>query len=328
MRDSRVAVLTEGPSHSDADWAWALVLGANRVSRGVTDPTAPASYAIDPAGALKACDGSCPAPVLVWRPETGWFVRGRLSGPAQALLDLYLPLCRSPCVERLVIGHLGQSLDGCIATDTGDACFVTGKENIVHLHRMRALSDAVIVGAETVSADDPRLTTRLVPGDNPARVVLDPRRRLHTRYGLFCDDAAPTLLFCCQTRAQTPDARHGRARVIGVTCHDGRLDLDEVLQRLADLGYRSSFIEGGGVTVSAFAQAGLLDRLQIAVAPVVIGRGRPGLQLPRATTMGECLRPRHRIFRMGDDMLFDCEPAVDGRDGGSGESARGIERVL
>jgi riboflavin biosynthesis pyrimidine reductase len=63
------------------------------------------------------------------------------------------------------------------------------------------------------------------------------------------------------------------------------------------------------VTVSAFVQARLLDRLQIAVAPLVIGNGRPGLQLPPTVRMGDCLRPRHRTFRMGDDILFDCEPA-------------------
>ena len=79
--------------------------------------------------------------------------------------------------------YVASSLDGFIATPGGDSRFVTGPDNILHLHRMRALSDAVVVGAQTVAADDPRLTTRMVPGDSPVRVVLDPRRRLSARLG-------------------------------------------------------------------------------------------------------------------------------------------------
>jgi riboflavin biosynthesis pyrimidine reductase len=67
------------------------------------------------------------------------------------------------------------------------------------------------------------------------------------------------------------------------------------------------FIEGGGVTVSAFLEANLLDRLQIAVAPVLIGDGRPAIRLPAHTHLRDCRRPAYRVFRMGGDVLFDCE---------------------
>jgi riboflavin-specific deaminase-like protein len=175
---------------------------------------------------------------------------------------------------------------------------------------MRALSDAIIVGAETIAADDPRLTTRLVTGENPVRVVLDPRRRLHSEYEVFKDGAAPTLLICAQEHMHGNLERHGQAEVLGVASKGGRLDLAAVLGRLWERGLFVSFVEGGGVTVSAFAQSRLLDRLQITVAPLVIGNGRPGLQLPPTANMGDCFRPRHRIFRMGGDILFDCETAL------------------
>ena len=87
----------------------------------------------------------------------------------------------------------------------------------------------------------------------------------------------------------------------------GRLCLHAVLQELHRRGLRRVFIEGGGVTVSAFLREGLLDRLQVAVAPVIIGDGRRGLQLPPAAGMGDCRRPRCRVFSMGTDVLFDCE---------------------
>ena len=71
---------------------------------------------------------------------------------------------------------------------------------------------------------------------------------------------------------------------------------------------------------------GQLDRLQIAVAPVVIGDGRPGLQLPPSPSMGECLRPRHRVFRMGEDILFDCEPMP--KAAREEAAAAGVERLV
>jgi riboflavin biosynthesis pyrimidine reductase len=114
--------------------------------------------------------------------------------------------------------------------------------------------------------------------------------------------------------------------VLGVPRRDGHLDLAHLLRRLRERGLQTAFVEGGGVTVSAFLQAGLLDRLQIAVAPVVIGDGRPGLQLPPSPSMGECLRPRHRVFRMGEDILFDCEPMP--KAAREEAAAAGVERLV
>jgi riboflavin-specific deaminase-like protein len=244
------------------------------------------------------------------------------------MLDLYLPICRAGAVEPLAVGHLGQSLDGFIATNAGDSCWVTGRENILHLHRMRALSDAVLVGAETVASDDPRLTTRLVPGPSPVRVVMDPRRRLPAGLKVFEDGEAPTLLLCAADRVAAAGDRHGQAEVVGVPLGPatGRLDLGALIEVLRGRGLGSLFIEGGGVTVSAFLRAGLLDRLQVAVAPVLVGEGRRGVRLPPAGSMRACLRPRCRLFRMGGDVLFDCEPA---REAGSeaDDAGPGLVRI-
>ena len=90
---------------------------------------------------------------LTWSPETGWTVRFPATDPRTAFFDLYLPLVNASPARPITVGHLGQSLDGFIATPSGDSQFVTGEENLVHLHRMRALCDAVVVGAGTVAAD-------------------------------------------------------------------------------------------------------------------------------------------------------------------------------
>ncbi|TVQ86734.1 MAG: RibD family protein [Chromatiaceae bacterium] len=260
-------------------------------------------------------------------PTVGWRSADRLPPPLRDFLDLYLPFCRLAAHAPLLVGHLGQSLDGCIATRAGESCFVTGPANITHLHRMRALADAVLVGAGTVAHDDPRLTTRLVPGPCPVRVVLDPRGRLGRHHRLFTDGAAPTLLVRASTDADGHAAGPGPAGVNGPTDQveilpaaltaDGAIDLPWLLACLQRRGLRRLFIEGGGVTVSAFLAQGLLTRLQIAVAPLIIGQGRPGVSLPPPPDLARALRPACRVYRMGDDMLYDLELTAGAAHGGT-----------
>jgi riboflavin-specific deaminase-like protein len=225
--------------------------------------------------------------------------------PRHDLLQLYLPLCSAHAGQPVTVGHLGQSLDGFIATATGDSCFVTGPANILHLHRLRAICDAVIVGACTVVADNPRLTTRLASGDNPLRVVLDPRRRLDGTQTLFRDGAAPTLRVSLRSDL-APLAGEAGLQELVVGGSATELDLRDLLQQLWARGCRRVLVEGGGITVSRFLQSGLLDRLQLAVAPLLIGSGRPALCLPGTATLADCLRIAPRVFRMGDDILYDC----------------------
>jgi len=231
--------------------------------------------------------------------------------PADPLIpffSLYRRLCDP--VERgsRVLGHLGQSIDGYIATASGDSDFVNDQENIRHLHRLRALHDAVIVGAGTIAADNPQLTTRRVPGPNPVRVVLDPQRRLPETSQVFTDGVAQTLLVVAE--ADGGSTTHSQAEVVVVPTKDGLFNLAQVVECLADRGWRKLFVEGGGTTVSRFFDAGLLDRLQIAVAPVLMGRGKPGLRLAPKDRLDDCPRPKHRVFAMGHDILFDCDLAA------------------
>ncbi|HSO84073.1 RibD family protein [Thiocapsa sp.] len=312
---------SDSPPHrhdTGAARAWSLILSAARLARN-------AAWSLDHPLALRADPDGRVSPVdparrsradLVWLPHSGWRPGERTidhsedprgDEHARALFDLYLPLCRPHPGPVEVIAHLGQSIDGYIATADGDARFVTGEANIRHLHRMRALSDAVLVGAETVAADDPRLTTRLVPGPHAVRVVLDPRRRLSPARHLFNDGESATLLCCDRARIRPGEQHHGQAELIGVPAVSDGLDLGALLGGLAERGLRRIFIEGGGTTVSRFLQAGLLSRLQIAVAPLVIGSGRPGVRLPPTERLADALRPATRIFRMGEDVLFDFE---------------------
>ncbi|HEV7371078.1 RibD family protein [Arenibaculum sp.] len=226
---------------------------------------------------------------------------------AAALCELYLPLVAAAAGRNYVVAHLGQSLDGRIATSCGASKWVTGDEDVVHNHRMRALSDAVLVGAGTVRHDDPLLTVRRCLGDSPVRVVLDTERRLGPDYAVFAGDpgAPPTLLVCAHDRCR-PGERLGAAEVVGVARAGSGLDLAAVLAALDERGLRFIFVEGGGITVSRFLEAGRLDRLQVTVAPLILGSGRPGLMLPEVATVDLGLRPRTRRFLLGPDVLFDC----------------------
>lgn len=289
------------PQRHEADPVWPALLAARRAARGGVRPGA--WFAIGAGDALAPVDAADPSAVIGWR-EEGWTVRPSAPGGADPRLALYLPVCGAHAGRRIVVAHLGQSLDGFIATRAGESRFVTGEQNIVHLHRLRALCDAVVVGADTVATDDPRLTTRLVPGPSPVRVVLDPRRRVPPARAVFTDAAAPTLLVVDAARVRAGE-RVGKAELVGVPARDGRLDLPALLDALAARGCHAVFVEGGGATVSAFLAAGALDRLQLAIAPMLIGSGRPGVQIGPTARLADALRPPHRIYRMGEDVLYD-----------------------
>jgi diaminohydroxyphosphoribosylaminopyrimidine deaminase / 5-amino-6-(5-phosphoribosylamino)uracil reductase len=166
------------------------------------------------------------------------------------------------------------------------------------------LVDAVIVGAGTVERDDPRLTVRKVEGRNPVRVVLDPEGRLRADHRLFVDGAARTLIV---GRAESPPPGKG-VEVVDLPVVPGEgFEPAAVLRALKARGLRRVLVEGGGITVSRFLEAGALHRLHIAVAPLLIGSGRPALTLSPITKLENALRPRCRHFRLGEDVLFDLE---------------------
>jgi riboflavin-specific deaminase-like protein len=222
--------------------------------------------------------------------------------PAGGLAERYAPLVahRGP----LVIAQLGQSLDGFIASRTGHAEFVTGPEDREHLHRLRALVDAVVVGAGTVAADDCRLTVRAVPGTHPARVLLDPTARIPRGSAVLTDGAAPTLWTVGEDAAVPADlAPH--VAVVRVPAAGRDLAPEDVLAALAARGLERVLVEGGGRTVSRFLAAGTLHRLYLTTAPMLIGDGIPGIRFRGADHLSGALRAPVRRFVLGEDLCTE-----------------------
>src|ERR1700682_1789084 len=307
MREQTSTAREDLPSGgADAEFAWAAGRAAGAPAERLSPTDQRAAFALGIDGQLRVVPANDPEALLAWRRGSGWETMLPAGDARRALIDLYLPICSATAARPITIGHLGQSLDGFIATHAGESRWVTGEQNILHLHRLRALCDAVVVGAGTVAADDPQLPTRLVPGPSPLRVVFDPTRRLTQAYRVFSDASAPTLYVCARSLISAGESHVGRATIVPLDEADG-VDVVKLLRVLRERGCRRIFVEGGGVTVSACLEANLLDRLQMAIAPLIIGDGRPAIRLPARATLGDCHRPRYRVFRMGGDVLFDCD---------------------
>ena len=292
----------------DETAAWALVRAA--VPRGVLEP-----------GPRRVAHRTRPELWLDLSESGGWEASVPPTPDARDLFDLYLPLT---CGPDFVIGQLGQSLDGRIATVSGRSQYITGPEDIRRLHRLRALVDAVILGAGTVAQDDPQLTVREVEGENPVRVVLDPDGRLGQDRRIFSDGAARTLVVRRATALTSPSGTRGdRSSGAGEDPSEGGpqgpevltfpasdregVEPGAVLEALRARGLRRVLVEGGGVTVSRFLEAGVLDRLHVTVAPILMGSGRPGITLPPIENLDQALRARCRHVPLGDDLLFDLD---------------------
>jgi riboflavin-specific deaminase-like protein len=216
---------------------------------------------------------------------------------------VYGPLVAGEKAGRLVIGQFGQSLDGRIATPSGESKYLNGVGGLAHLHRLRALVDGVVVGVATVVADDPMLTVRLVAGGNPARVVIDPNGRVHPSARMFAEDGARRIVVTCvDTRLEMPEG----VEIIRLSRVEGRFAPGEIVAALASVGLPQLLVEGGAETVSRFLQVGALDRLHVSIAPVLVGGGRPGVTLSNVQGLADCLRPIIEVHRLGEDILFDC----------------------
>jgi 3,4-dihydroxy 2-butanone 4-phosphate synthase/GTP cyclohydrolase II len=219
-----------------------------------------------------------------------------------------------PASRPLVTVHYAQTIDGRIASRTGDSRWVSGEGSLRLAHELRAGHDAVLVGIGTVLADDPKLTVRLVPGESPVRVVVDSRLRIPLHANVLDTSAARTIVattpFAAEERAEAIRARG--AEVLRVKADaDGHVDLRDLLARLRDDGIRSVLVEGGRGMITAAMRDHLVDRLTVCIAPKVIGEGIAAVGDLHIDRLCDAMTfERAGFTSFGGDVVFYGEPAV------------------
>lgn len=216
-------------------------------------------------------------------------------------LALYKPIALRD--GAFVLAQVGQSLDGRIATPAGDAQDVSGCDGIAHLHRCRALVDAIVIGVGTVVADNPSLSVRAVSGRSPVRVVVDCNGRMPEHAKMLHDGGMPTLV----VQADDVPLRNGKHEIIRLPRQaDGGLSPCDILAALAEHSLTTVLVEGGARTISRFVAAELVDRLHVSVSPIIIGSGPAGIRLPPIDRLSEARRPKVQVYNIGTDIVFDC----------------------
>ena len=189
--------------------------------------------------------------------------------------DPIAPIRAAPADRPFVVAQLGQSLDGRIATLSGESRWINKDAALDHVHRVRAAVDAVIVGVGTVVADDPLLNVRRVAGRHPVRVVIDPTGRIPVAARCLLGDDGSRRIVVCATGVKAPKGLPRGVELIALARAGRGLNPAAIVAALWATGLKRFLIEGGAHTVSGFLDAGAVDRLHVMVAPVILGSGKP-----------------------------------------------------
>jgi 5-amino-6-(5-phosphoribosylamino)uracil reductase/diaminohydroxyphosphoribosylaminopyrimidine deaminase/5-amino-6-(5-phosphoribosylamino)uracil reductase len=203
---------------------------------------------------------------------------------------------------------IAQTLDGRIATRTGQSQWITCEPSRALAHELRATHDAVLVGIGTVLFDNPRLTVRLVEGPDPLRVVVDTTLRIPLTSHLLTDAPERTI---CAAAGDAPIERVRAIELVGARVLFGRrgdagLDLVDLLRRLRDDGIRSLMVEGGSGITTSLLRSRLVDRLVVCIAPKVLGSGLDAVGDLGIRDLAQALTFRETTVRqLGPDIVFD-----------------------
>lgn len=283
-----------------------------------TGKTPPCSEALIKAGVKRVIAGmSDPNPQV-----SG----GGLAALKQAGITTSCGLLESDCraINRPFIKHVTTSLpyvtykcamtlDGNIATITGESRWISCEESRKYVHRMRARMDAVMVGVDTVLADNPQLTVRHVRGKNPLRVIVDTRLRTPESVIVLSDrHASKTFIATTETNPRV-HARYLKQGATIVVCdeYDGRVSMKDLLQKLGTMGVQSILLEGGSRLAGDMLQHGLIDELVFFVAPKIIGNNgfAPFALQGGITSMSEAVMLEFTdICRIGSDIVVTARP--------------------
>lgn len=234
--------------------------------------------------------------------KTGYMTDEHIGFVKQYIPYALLPLYASKEQRTITISHFAQSLDGKIATNEGNSKWIGNKENLIHAHRMRALCDAILIGSNTLIHDNPSLTVRNVPGNDPVKVVIGQSSELN--FTKLLENNA-RVIYITNDRN---NCRTGRVETIGAPEIHGMLDCDKILKKLYKQGIHSLYIEGGSKTASNFLINNSIDVVQLHIAPLIMGSGIVNFSLPEIKAINESISFKKFNFTpVGRHIMFTGE---------------------
>ena len=213
----------------------------------------------------------------------------------QSILNILLPILRKN--KKLVIAQIGQSIDGRIALNNGNSHYINNPKSIIYLHCLRSISDAIIVGSNTIKKDDPLLTTRKIKGSNPKRIIIDGSLSLNNKYKIF-NDGNENIIFTKSNK----NIRLNNSKIIRLKEKNFTKNL---ITQIKKLKYKNILVEGGSKTISELINNKYIDILQFMIAPILIGSGVNSLNLKEISNLNKAIRPKHNFNELENEIIVN-----------------------
>ena len=213
----------------------------------------------------------------------------------QSILNILIPILRKN--QKLVIAQIGQSIDGRIALNNGNSHYINNPKSIIYLHCLRSISDAIIVGSNTIKKDDPLLTTRKIKGTNPKRIIIDGSLSLNNKYKIF-NDGNENIIFTKSNK----NIRLNNSTIIRLKEKNFTKNL---ITQIKKLKYKNILVEGGSKTISELINNNYIDILQFMIAPILIGSGINSLNLKEISNLNKAIRPKHNFNELENEIIVN-----------------------
>ena len=212
-----------------------------------------------------------------------------------SILNILIPILRKN--KKLVIAQIGQSIDGRIALNNGNSHYINNPKSIIYLHCLRSISDAIIVGSNTIKKDDPLLTTRKIKGTNPKRIIIDGSLSLNNKYKIF-NDGNENIIFTKSNK----NIRLNNSTIIRLKEKNFTKNL---IMQIKKLKYKNILVEGGSKTISELINNKYIDILQFMIAPILIGSGINSLNLKEISNLNKAIRPKHNFNELENEIIVN-----------------------
>ena len=213
----------------------------------------------------------------------------------QSILNILMPILRKN--KKLVIAQIGQSIDGRIALNNGNSHYINNPKSIIYLHCLRSISDAIIVGSNTIKKDDPLLTTRKIKGTNPKRIIIDGSLSLNNKYKIF-NDGNENIIFTKSNK----NIRLNNSTIIRLKEKNFTKNL---ITQIKKLKYKYILVEGGSKTISELINNKYIDILQFMIAPILIGSGINSLNLKEISNLNKAIRPKYNFNELENEIIVN-----------------------